>query len=156
VRRCGCDVNETAVSWCSENLPFAEVALTEESPPLPYADESFDLAYALSVFTHLTEDAQHAWVHELSRTLKPGGYLVISTLGEHYLSLGRLTEAEQQAFREGRLVVLYGRSSGSSLCSAYHPPEYVRTTLSGDLDVVGFRPAVGDGRHDLHLLRKRD
>ncbi len=153
-RRCGCDVNETAVAWCSENLPFAEVVLTDESPPLPYAHESFDLAYALSVFTHLTEEAQHAWVRELTRTLRPGGYLVISTLGEHYLSLGRLNEPEQQAFRAGRLVVLYGSSSGSSLCSAYHPPEYVRTTLSGDLDVVGFRPAVGDGRHDLHLLRK--
>jgi SAM-dependent methyltransferase len=153
-RRCGCDINETAVEWCSENLPFAEVALTATSPPLPYADESFDLAYALSVFTHLTEDAQHAWIRELGRTLRPGGFLVISTLGEHYLSLGRLTEPEQQAFREGRLVVLYGTSSGSSLCSAYHPLEYVRTTLSGEFDAVGFRPAVGDGRHDLHVLRK--
>jgi SAM-dependent methyltransferase len=154
MRRCGCDVHDTAVAWCSENLPFAEVSLTGTSPPLPYADDSFDLAYALSVFTHLTEEAQHAWVSELTRTLRPGGYLVISTLGEHYLSLGRLTEPEEQAFREGTLVVLYGGSSGSSLCSAYHPPEYVRTTLSGDLDVVGFRPAVGDGGHDLHLLRK--
>lgn len=153
-RRCGCDVNETAVAWCSENLPFAEVVLTEAPPPLPYADKTFDLAYALSVFTHLTEEAQHAWVRELGRTLRPGGYLVISTLGEHYLSLGRLTEPEQHAFREGRLVVLYGGSSGSSLCSAYHPPEYVRTTLSGDLEAVGFRPAIGDGGHDLHVLRK--
>jgi hypothetical protein len=51
-------------------------------------------------------------------------------------------------------VVLYDRSSGSNLCSAYHPPAYVRTTLRGDLDVVGVRPAADDARHDLYLLRK--
>jgi SAM-dependent methyltransferase len=155
-RRCGCDVNATAVVWCAENLPFVEASVTSPSPPLPYTDETFDLVYAFSVFTHLTEDAQHAWIRELARTLRPGGYLLISTLGEHYLSLGRLTDQELESFREGQLVVLYGRSSGSSLCSAYHPPAYVRTALKGDLDVVGFRPAADDGRHDLYLLQKPD
>ena len=34
----GCDVNPKMVAWCNANLDFAEVARTEMSPPLPYAD----------------------------------------------------------------------------------------------------------------------
>jgi len=142
------------VDWCRENLPFAEVAVNESSPPLPYESSTFDLVYALSVFTHLTEEAQRSWIHECFRVLKPGGHLLISTLGEHYLSLGRLSASERAAFGNGELVVLYEGSSGTSLCSAYHPAEYVRTQLARDFELVSFLPAADDGRHDLHLLRK--
>jgi len=30
----------------------------------------------------------------------------------------------------------------------------VRESLAKDFDVVSFRPAADDGRHDLHLVRK--
>jgi SAM-dependent methyltransferase len=153
-RRNGCDINPKMVAWCQMNLPFADVTVNDQSPPLQYDDDVFQLVYAFSVFTHLTEDAQHAWIRELERVLRPGGFLLISTLGEHYLSLGRLTGPEQEAFRRGEVVVLFERSSGTSLCSAYHPPEYVRAKLAGDLEVVDHRPAADDGKHDLYLLRK--
>ena len=54
----------------------------------------------------------------------------------------------------GEVVVLYERSAGTSLCSAYHPPDYVHRRLAEGFDVVAFRPAGDDGRHDIHLLRK--
>ena len=97
---------------------------------------SFGLVYALSVITHLPEELQHAWVRECYRVLRPGGYLLFSTLGAYYLSLQRLTHAEGQRFESGNLVVLYKESAGTSLCSAYHPESYVRDTLAGDFDVV--------------------
>jgi SAM-dependent methyltransferase len=150
----GCDINPKMVEWCNGNLPFAEVSLNDLSPPLPYPDSSFGLVYALSVMTHLPEDMQHAWVAECLRVLKPEGYLLFSTLGEYYLSLERLTESERQSFRNGNVVVLYERSAGTSLCSAYHPPEYVHRTLGADFELVTFRRATDDGRHDMHLFRK--
>ena len=153
-RVCGCDINRTMVEWCQENLPFAKVSVTEIAPPLPYPGSSFDLVYAFSVFTHLPEDLQHAWMAECLRVLAPGGYLLLSTLGEYYASLERLTESERRAFAGGELVVLYERSAGTSLCSAYHPPEYVHRKLAAGFDVVSFRPAGDDGGHDIHLLRK--
>jgi SAM-dependent methyltransferase len=150
----GCDINPKMVEWCEANLGFADVTVNDISPPLPYADAMFDLVYAFSVFTHLSEDLQHAWMRECFRVLEPGGFLLMSTLGEYYLSLKRLTESERESFSKGNVVVLYERSAGTSLCSAYHPPEYVHTKLAADFEVVAFRPAAVDGRHDIHLLRK--
>jgi len=153
-RLLGCDIDRKMVAWCNDNLTFAQVTVNALSPPLPYGDSSFGLVYAFSVMTHLSEELQRSWLDELRRTLKPGGYLLISTLGEYYASRNRLTESERESFSQGNLVVLYERSAGTSLCSAYHPPEYVRRELGKDFEHVAFREAADDGRHDIHLLRK--
>ena len=153
-RVCGCDIDPKMVTWCKENLPVAEVMVNGLSPPLQYGDSGFDLVYAFSVMTHLSEDLQRSWLQELHRVLRPGGHLLISTLGEYYASRNRLTASERESFSKGNLVVLYERSAGTSLCSAYHPPEYVRRELAKDLEHVAFRAAADDGRHDIHLLRK--
>jgi SAM-dependent methyltransferase len=150
----GCDINPKMVEWCGTNLPFAEVALNELSPPLPYTEGTFGLVYAFSVMTHLSEELQREWVAECRRVLEPGGYLLFSTLGEYFVSRDRLTPEERRSFEAGDLVVLYQRSSGTSLCSAYHPPDYVARELADGFDVVSFRPAADDGRHDLHVLQK--
>jgi SAM-dependent methyltransferase len=149
----GCDINPKMTAWCAANLRFARVDVTELEPPLPYPDSAFDLVYAFSVFTHLPENLQREWMRECRRVLRPGGYLLLSTMGEYYLGLQRLTDAERAAFANGDLVVLYEHSAGTSLCSSYHPPEYVRSKLASEFDAVAFRPAADDGRHDIHLLR---
>jgi SAM-dependent methyltransferase len=151
----GCDIDRRMVDWCNENLPFAEAAVNELSPPLPYADSTFGLVYAFSVMTHLSEELQRSWIEECGRVLRPGGYFVFSTLGEYYVSRNRLTDEERSRFDNGKLVVLYERSAGTSLCSAYHPPDYVREELAREFEYVTFRPAADDGRHDIHVLRKR-
>jgi SAM-dependent methyltransferase len=150
----GCDINPRMVGWCNANLEFAHVERNELSPPFPYADSAFDLVYAFSVITHLSEELQHEWVRECLRVLKPEGLLLFSTLGEHYASLDRLNESERRAFANDEVVVLYSGSPGTSLCSAYHPAGYVRERLGADFDPVLFRAAADDGKHDLHLFRK--
>jgi SAM-dependent methyltransferase len=150
----GCDINPKMVEWCAANLRYADFAVNDLSPPLPYPSSSFDLVYAFSVFTHLPEDLQRRWIDELDRVLRPRGYLLFSTLGEHYLSLDRLNESERQAFANGSVVVLYEGSPGTSLCSAYHPPEYVHRRLAEGLELLSFLPAADEARHDLHLFRK--
>jgi SAM-dependent methyltransferase len=91
---------------------------------------------------------------ECLRVLKPGGFLLMSTMGEYYLSRERLSPPEQEAFQRGELVVLYDESAGTSLCSAYHPPAYVHQRLAKEFELAAFRPAADEGRHDIHLLRK--
>jgi hypothetical protein len=116
----------------------------------------FDLVYALSVFTHLDATGQGFWITELSRVLKPGGFLFITTHGESYRP--RLAPRDQEHFRSGRLVVLKSRRAGSNDCAAFHPESYVRRSLAGagGFEVVAFVPegAWGNPHQDAYLLRK--
>src|SRR5437763_12722131 len=50
----GSDVSAAAIDWCRANLLFGRFETNALAPPLVFEDESFDLVYALSVFTHLT------------------------------------------------------------------------------------------------------
>lgn len=44
----------------------------------PYADTSFDVAYAASLFSHLVPDATRNYLREARRVLKPGGRCLFS------------------------------------------------------------------------------
>lgn len=79
----GCDVVPEAVDWCRRHFPEARFLCIEEDPPTPFADRSFDLVLASSVFTHLDEKRQARWLGELNRLLRPGGLLVASVLGRY-------------------------------------------------------------------------
>ena len=77
----GCDIHASSIEWVNANLsPPVRAFVNSERPPLPRPDHSFDLIYAFSVFTHIT-DAWSAWLLELHRLLAPGGLLVASFLG---------------------------------------------------------------------------
>lgn len=95
-RVCGTDVNAAAVDWCRTHLPFAEVGVNGLEPPLSYGEASFDLVYAISVFTHLPVKTQLAWRDELRRVLRPGGLLMLSVRGD--VHIGRLTREERRIY----------------------------------------------------------
>jgi SAM-dependent methyltransferase len=149
----GCDTNPVAVEWCAEHLPFAHFAVSALESPLEYDDESFDLVYALSVFTHLPEPLQVLGMRELRRVLKPGGALVLSLHGDALL--GKLTRAERADYRAGRLVVR-GELAGTNHCAAFHPPAFVRRVLAEGFEVLDMVPegATGNPPQDAWLLRR--
>ena len=47
-----------------------------------FDDDFFDFIYSISVFTHLPEDMEFAWLNELRRVTKRGGYVLVTTHGE--------------------------------------------------------------------------
>ena len=151
----GTDYNPDLIAWCRKNLKFAEFQTNLLANPLDYQDEQFDFIYALSVFTHLREPLQHFWIKELSRVLKPGGFLFITVHGELFY-LPQLFPEDQERFKRGELVVYGGENEGSNICTAFHPEEYVREKMAKDLIVVDFVPegAAGNPRQDVYLLQK--
>jgi SAM-dependent methyltransferase len=153
-RVAGTDLSGDAVDWCRTNLPFARFEPNKLAPPLAFDDESFDLVYALSVFTHLTADLQLAWRDELRRVLRPGGFLLVTTHGRSYVP--RLDEDERTRFDRGELVVRWADVAGTNLCSAYHPEAYLRDTFAGGFAFRELEPegARGNPTQDLVLLRK--
>jgi SAM-dependent methyltransferase len=150
----GSDVNGEAVAWCRDNLAFAHFERNGLAPPLAFTDDSFDLVYALSVFTHLTADLQLAWRDELRRVLRPGGRLLITTHGNSYVP--RLDDAERARFERGELVVRWAEVVGSNLCSAYHPERYLRETFAQGFAFLKLEAegARGNPTQDLVLLQK--
>jgi SAM-dependent methyltransferase len=77
----GCDISAECIDWVSAHLsPPVTVHRTNELPPLPFGDREFDLIYATSVFSHLT-DSWSAWLLELQRILKADGILIATFMG---------------------------------------------------------------------------
>lgn len=149
----GTDYNPRLVKWSSENLPF-EIRMNNLDPPLGYSDGTFDLCYAVSVFTHLPEHMQESWLSELHRVLKPRGILLVTLSGEG--DLGRATPTEQARFHAGELLVLDGEYAGTNLCGVYHPESFVRENWSKYFSVLEFIPegATGTPRQDLYVLSR--
>ena len=80
----GTDIDPVGVEWARANLSGGMIFdINEPMPPLRYADAQFDLIYALSVFSHLDDEMQTAWLEELARILRPGGLLFFSFNGQH-------------------------------------------------------------------------
>jgi SAM-dependent methyltransferase len=105
------------------------------------------------VFTHLPEDLQQAWIQELARALKPGGFLLITVHGDSHLH--QLSQEEQREFQSGQLVVIHEDLGGTNFCGAYHPEQYVRHHLARGFEVVDFVPVgARDADQDIYLLRK--
>lgn len=149
----GSDLSLRSIEWGQRHLTFARLQTNGLAPPLPYPDETFDLIYALSVFTHLPEDLQQPWMNELRRIIRPGGFLLFSTHGERYAA--ELDPGERIRFGGGELVVRASADAGTNACGAYHPPAYVRAVLVTGMEVLEHVPegALGNPHQDQWLLR---
>jgi len=76
----GVDVNSILISSaidCAETLEFGEI---ESMGTLPFANDNFDLIFANSVFSHLSEKSAIFTLSELIRILSPTGLMIISVL----------------------------------------------------------------------------
>jgi SAM-dependent methyltransferase len=151
----GSDTSGDAIDWCRRNLSFARFETNALEPPLAFAAASFDLVYALSVFTHLTVELQRAWLTELARVLRPDGLLLLTTHGAAYEE--RLSPEERTRFRRGEVVVRWAQVEGTNLCAAYHPPGALESLLPPQLTFLEREPegALGNPRQDVNLMRKK-
>ena len=80
--RRGCDVDATR-SRGRPTTTRRSMDRSRSEPPLPFATESFDLVYSISVFSHLDEQLGDAWLAEVARVFVPGGVALLSVHGAH-------------------------------------------------------------------------
>jgi SAM-dependent methyltransferase len=72
----GCDVQSSHIEWLRQNWP-QDICVYVGSvfPKLPFEDNSIDIIYGMSVFTHIKYHWDF-WLLELRRVLKPRGLLL--------------------------------------------------------------------------------
>lgn len=79
----GTDIDKKAIRWSKRHIRFAKFAVNQGLPPLNYPDGKFDLVYSHSVFSHLNEEYQDAWLAELKRVTQLSGVLLLTVHGDH-------------------------------------------------------------------------
>lgn len=150
----GTDYNPRLAAWCENNLPDVNVGTNNLAPPLAYSAQQFELIYALSVFSHISEQLQLEWMREFHRVLGSGGFLYLSLRGDYYAD--KLSESELSIYNAGQVVVRFDEASGTNLCNTYHPQEFVREVLADGFELMEFvaQGAKGNPYQDSYLFRK--
>jgi SAM-dependent methyltransferase len=153
----GCDIDRASIDWANEHLnpPFTFVAC-DEVPPLALPDRTFDLVYAMSVFTHIT-DHWADWIVELHRVLKPGGVLVASILNE---PMSQFAFERPWDERTGMLCGALGRPWSIGGPNVALSEWWVREHWGRALEIDHFQAGVqtpdGLAGHGLVVARRRD
>ena len=128
----GFDVFTEGISWCRDHISVkysnfsfttADVATpwscdrtyTAANYRFPYPPQSFNFAYAGSLFTHLAEDGARNYLKEVSAALTRGGRFVCTWL---------LFNSESAKILTGRsLDKLWGHDNGACRIGNRHTPE---------------------------------
>ena len=136
-RICGTDMNDYLIETCRRCVPFASVSTNSMAPKLDYANESFDLVYAFSVFTHLDVEAQKAWRDELRRILNLAGFSFFRFMATPTKGVSR-TKNSKISTRGGRLSGLVNTLAETSVYLFIPSRMCARRWLKGSRSSISF------------------
>ncbi len=155
----GCDIDAESVAWCQEHLKPAQFTLIAPDPPMPYADGQFDLVTGNSVFTHLTEMAQDAWLAELRRVVRAGGLVLVSVHGPFAARAindhAALVTMESHGIDDHKPdAALDGITPPGYYRTTFHHPTYIHRRWAAFFDVLDIVQAGMNNFQDLVILRR--
>jgi SAM-dependent methyltransferase len=148
----GTDIDRPSIEWLEQNLcPPLHAWHCEEGPPLGLEHSSFDLIWAISVFTHLTENST-AWLLELHRLLKPDGLLIATYMGRWNSQFFAAEPWDEN--RVGRNVLHHTRSWDLGGPAVLMSDWWVREHWGRAFEILEIAPQI----HNMSwaMMRKRD
>jgi SAM-dependent methyltransferase len=153
----GCDIDEPSIAWLREHLsPPIHLIRSEEVPPIPRPDGDFDLIYAISVFTHLT-DTWSQWLVELHRLLRDDGILIATFAGRRLLE--KFANEPWDEDRIGMNVLRPWQSWDEGGPFVLHSNWWIRAHWGRAFEILDVQPESGIdsplGPQSWVLLRKR-
>lgn len=137
------DYNANSIAWNKKNIRNVNFNLNYTEPPLPYVDNSFDIVYGISIFTHLPEDLHYKWFDELVRITKNGGIIFQTLQGSAFKV--KMTPAELGKYNRGELITRGNTKVGHRTYTAIQSPEFVKK-LAGKNKIL--EHIEGDIRND--------
>jgi ubiquinone/menaquinone biosynthesis C-methylase UbiE len=150
----GTDYNKKYIKWCKKNLPDVTFIINHLHPPVEYDDNTFDIVYGISIFTHLSKEMHYAWFKELMRVTNPGGIVFLTLHGDVFKV--KLTDAERELFENGELIIKARTKEGHRTFGAFHPSSFV-IELIGKNEILEHVPGViknGKPGQDVWIIRK--
>jgi 2-polyprenyl-3-methyl-5-hydroxy-6-metoxy-1,4-benzoquinol methylase len=157
----GTDIDREAIEWLQKACwRMATFSVAPHLPPLAFDDGQFDFVLGVSVFTHLPEEMQHAWLRELSRIAKPKAYVLLTTHGERcYRPCGDAVAAvmRERGFYHSDLGWNYGASLSlpDFYQTTFHTPAYIHDVWGQYFEVLAVDEQGLQGYQDIVLLRNR-
>ena len=175
----GIDIDERTIAAARETNRWCRFEVSSVLPPSGFEDESFDLVYAYSVFSHLSEEAHLRWLEEFERILEPGGVLLLTTLGRGFIErssgwadeevtdpLAPWQQQAARAFRKGEASMrAYDRGEycygvidskrNPHFGFTCIPEQYVRERWSRYFDVRRWLPNPAPSLQTMIVCRKR-
>lgn len=132
----GVDVDPAIIQVATDTGVAGNLSVTSPTSRLSFGDDSFDVIYAYSVFSHLSEASARFWLHELMRVLVPGGTLVLTTTTDHFLELCQacsLKRGDRNQYEED-----YARmfAQPAEARRRYAQGEHVYAAVAGNADVL--------------------
>jgi 2-polyprenyl-3-methyl-5-hydroxy-6-metoxy-1,4-benzoquinol methylase len=150
----GVDIDDEAIRWCQQNLSsIAKFKVNDPEPPLEYADETFDLIYCISVFSHLPLEMEWAWLRELERVLKPDGWLFISTLSDADLAAAGQSMPDDAGFYYDQSAPTSGLPDFYRL--SFHTRAYIEREWQKEFNLELYYPRGINNHQDVSILKKR-
>jgi SAM-dependent methyltransferase len=132
-----CDIDRESIEWVQENLsPPFRAFVNDQTPPLPLADGSLDLVYAVSVFTHLT-DTWSRWLLELHRALNDSGLLITTFIGP--AAARHVTDEPWEANRIGMNVLRPGQTWDLGGPMVLHSPWWIEAHWGRAFEILELR-----------------
>ncbi len=158
----GGDIDAANVRYCRQNLTGVEFEVLLLHPPTSYESGMFQVIYGLSVFTHLQEDVQLAWLGELARISAPGATVLVTVHGDASYCLAQPDSDWLKRIRETGFDasihdgILAGEIDDDAYYRAtFHTADYVRERWSEYFEVVDILEGFVCHQQDLVVLRKR-
>jgi SAM-dependent methyltransferase len=163
----GVDIDPVGIAWLSENIPSVMASVIDPLPPVALPDNCADLVIAFSVFTHLDESYQDAWLSELARLISPGGYGLITVQGarvwerDSYASLLGSGSHEALASELSNHGFAYWMGDGweevfpDFYHTAYHADWYVKEHWDRWFHVIAVAPGTSRIPHDVVVVQAR-
>lgn len=154
----GADANLKAIEWDRQNLPGIVFSHNGLQPPLAFADGSFDLVYALSVFTHIPLQWQRSWLDDLRRVLRPGGHLICTVHGRYHID-SMLSDQDRAKLQQEGSFTLNSESAQASYSSqvlgswdVFQTRDEVRAAFGVGFELLSY--TAHDTGQDMLTLRK--
>ncbi len=166
----GCDPNAPAIAWASAHLPGIDFQVSPQRPPFGLGDDSLDLAYAISIWSHFNAEPGLLWFAEMARMIRPGGLLIFSTHGFQSIAIragrgeawgGALAQAANDLYASGfSFFNPFGEEGDWGVVDAdwgmgFMTPEWLLPRIGDVWAVESLHPAGFEADQDVYVLRRR-